>query len=500
MKMQGQTSSGSMSTNDIRVRLAANGLMTDSSGSPAIASKSGMSLMERAGVWMSATDSTGTIRVSAHNVLGSNHDFWPGPLQLSNGIAADSAQWAMVYKVNSTQIQYHLQHYKDVNYTPSQGISTWPGSMNPPYAKVLAPFVDNELNDQVYDPSSGDYPYIQTDEVLFSISNDNYSTHTYSFSNSLGVELHTSIMGFSPEDSDLSRCIMVRYSVFNRSNRNYKNFRFSPVMNFAIGSTMNEYLGTDVLNKAMFAINDTSEATFSNKLVSIGCMALNGRLSSTIYFENTGDPVNGIPVLDTHFLRLMKGVWKNGKQMVYGGNGVDASGSSASYVYPYETDASHGSMMWSDNENYQPGKRYGLMNFDSIELKSGAARNYDLLYFFVEEDSFNIKQIGQECLRIRGVLNTKNLLKSDEIGRKSVQNPLVFPNPVKLGEKLMIRFSPESPASMRIISSEGKEICKLNLDIFDNSVILPNDLSEGMYLLEFETLNTKQYVKLSVSH
>lgn len=63
----------------------------------------------------------------------------------------------------------------------------------------------------------------------------------------------------------------------------------------------------------------------------------------------------------------------------------------------------------------------------------------------------------------------------------------------------MIKFSAESPASMRIISSEGRQIIKIDLDIFDNSIILPEDLAEGVYLLEYETLNTKRYIKFALN-
>ena len=481
---------------EISVRQLSNGLLADSLTVAAISSKSGLSLMDRAGVWMSATDNSGLIRVSAHDVIGGKQTFWSGPLQINNGNSSDTLQWNKVWKADKSQIDFHRQHYKDNNYMPVSVINTWPGNGTTGYATILAPFVDNDINDQVYQPMNGDYPYFKSDGLMFGIANDRAGLRQYA---PLGVELHTSVMSFSAQDTALSRCVMVRYSVFNRSNRDYKNFRFSTVMNFGIGQEDNEYLGTDVGNKILFAINDTSEATFSNKLVSIGCMALNNQLSSTMYFENTADPVNGFPVLDSHYVRLMSGYWKNNKQLVYGGNGVDASGSFARFVYPYSTDLSHGSVMWSDNERYQPGKRYGLMNFDSVSLTAGTGRNYDVVYFFVEEDSFDIKQITQSCLKIKQVLDTKNLLKTDKNEFKYGHKIELYPNPVKAGEKMMIKFSAESPASMRIISSEGRQIIKIDLDIFDNSIILPEDLAEGVYLLEYETLNTKRYIKFALN-
>lgn len=495
----GQTPVATMYSHDIVLRMMSRGLMGDSLNAPALQSSGGLTLIDKAGVWMSATDANGVIRVAAHNVIGDKHEFWPGPLQLNNAMAADTLSWNKVWLLSRQEVDYHKAHYKDNNYMVAAVISQWPGNGPAGFARILAPFVDNDLNDQMYQPADGDYPYFSGENFLYSIANDRASSHRLSKALPLGVELHTSVLGFSDADPELSKCVLVRYSVFNRSANDYKNFRLSAVVNFSIGALQNEYLGTDVANKILFAINDTSEATFSGKLVSTGCMALNHQLSSTMYFENTPDPVNGIPVLDSHYLRLMSGYWKNNKQLVYGGNGVDASGATARFVYPYNTDASHGSLMWSDNERYQPGKRLGLMNFDTVELKAGAAKNYDLLYFFVEEDSFDVKQISQSCLKIKQVLNTKNLLKNNENRLSIGGKTLVYPNPVKAGEKMVIKFIHETPVSMRIISLEGIEIVKIDLDSFENSIILPEDLAEGVYLLEYETLNTKRYIKFNLN-
>lgn len=486
--------------NNLLVRMNSAGLLVDSASTPAIRTIGGLSLLDQAGVWMSAIDANGVIRVAAHNVVGKTSDLWAGPLQTSNEIASDSNSWRKVWYVNQSMVDYHVSNYKNNGYSAASELVNWPGNGQSGYANILAAFVDNEVNDMKYNPSNGDYPYLQTSSNLLSISNDRANTHLVSKAQPLGVELHTSIMGFGEKDSALKNCFMVRYSVFNRSPRNYTNFRFSTVMNFGIGVFDNEYLGTDVGNKILFAINDTSEATYSNKLVSMGCMALNRQLSSTMYFENSADPVNGLPVIDSHYVRLMNGYWKNGKRLVYGGNGVDASGTDAQFVYPYNTDASHGNIMWSDNESYQPGKRFGIMNFDSINLASGAGIYYDVLYFYVEENNFDIKQISNSCLKFKQVLSTKNLLKTDNIRRNNTQNLELYPNPVKAGEKMVIRLALESPTNIRVIGLDGREIVKLDLDNFDNSIILPEDLSEGMYLLEYETLNTKWYTKFILNH
>jgi hypothetical protein len=46
----------------------------------------------------------------------------------------------------------------------------------------------------------------------------------------------------------------------------------------------------------------------------------------------------------------------------------------------------------------------------------------------------------------------------------------------------------------------GKEICKLNLDDKDKSIILPPDLNAGVYIVEYKTLNIVHVQKLILTH
>lgn len=477
--------------NNLSVRLNSNGLISDSLGQPAMVNKNGMGLLDNAGVWMSATDSAGNLRTAAHSLLVNSHEFWGGPLELKNEIPASNLLWDKVYPVYQSEVNYHIAHYKDNGYSPVSNIAKWPGSAGSPYAQVLAPFVDVEVNDQVYNPTSGDYPYLKTDGLIYSISNDRYSAHNYSGGLPLGIELHTSVSGFAG-DSLLGNCILVKYTVFNRSDRDYDNFRLSPVFNYGIGNISNEYLGTEIGANAMYTVNDTSEATFSGRLVSLVCMAVNRKISSTMYFENSADPINGRPDSAVHFSNLMQARWKNGQFLNYGSNGVDGSGS-ARFVYPDTTDKSNGGFRWLDQV---PGEKFGIMNFDSLELKRGKSLQFELALFYVEENNYNIKQIGVNCLKIKQALIDRNMVKLVEKPLAESSHFRLYPNPAKIGDKVYLGDLFEVPMGIRLIDMQGKEIIKLNLDINDKSVILPPDLKPGVYILECKTLNEVKVQKL----
>jgi hypothetical protein len=392
---------------------------------------------------------------------------------------------------------HQLNNDKD-GYQMPNSIRTWPGSKGSPYAQVLAPFVDFQTNDLIYQPEEGDYPYFQGDKLLYSISNDKYASHTYSNTQPLGVELHTSVFGFNSHDSVLGNTILVRYVVYNRSNINYNNFRFTVVNSFKVGQVENEYLGTDAKNKILFAYNDFSDATFDGRLVSLSCMALNKAINSTMYYNNNNDIINGMPVKAQDFKELMIGNWKNGSSLKYGGNGVDGS-SIARFVYPFDTDSENNNLMWSEPlVGNLPGRRIGLMNFDSLSLSAGGFVYYDLLYSFVDEKFSNIKQIGDNCLRVKQALVDNKTLNNKLKTNKNRLNNTVYPNPLKSGGKLYFAEVLENNTIIEILNAQGQLVYQKNLDNTDKYIILPDSFVHGVHFLRMKKLNTIECYKIII--
>ncbi len=44
-----------------------------------------------------------------------------------------------------------------------------------------------------------------------------------------------------------------------------------------------------------------------------------------VYYNNSGDPINGEPTTPVHYYNYMNGIWKNGQKMTYGGQGISDS-------------------------------------------------------------------------------------------------------------------------------------------------------------------------------
>ncbi len=499
--MNAQSNIGQINSSGLLGSFNATGFLTDSINESGIKYKSSgglVPLIASAGIWLSANDSVNNLYVAAHNVLGNNHDFWQGPLSVLDAQAANPSEWDKISVVNKFQIQQHIKKYSNTNYQVPMSISNWPGSGKTPYANVLAPFVDVNQNNLIYEPENGDYPYTIGDEESYLIFNDNFASHTYSQGKNLGVEVHARYYTFTNDDNALKNCILAQYTVFNRSNINYSNFKFSQAIQYKIGSKWNEYLYTNVPNKTLFAINDTSEATYSNKLVSIGCMMLNKPLQSTMYYEASNDTIYGAPTSAVEFNRLMNGKWKNNKMLTYGGNGVDGSGN-AKYVYPFQSDQSNNGILWSEQSaGIAPGRKIGLLNSDSYSLKRGQNLTFDFVFFLVDEKYNDIKQLDTICLNIKQELTQKNITKNDVILRKKLNEMLVFPNPICAGEKLSIVSKQENIKKLIITDIRGVKRVVKNFDNYSNSIILDDYLPKGIYLIQVQTLNTLYNQKLII--
>ncbi len=491
-----------LNQNNLKGAINANGLLFDSIGNVGMFTNRNnalFKLIKSAGIWLSATDSAGKLHLAAHNINGNNHDFWAGPIDLQNGQSANPTQWNKVYPISKNEINFHKQNHKNTGYVANSNILNWPGSSSSNYLKPLAPFVDVEQNNKIYEPLKGDYPYINSDALVYSIYNDNYTSHTYSNGLPLGVEVHTSLYAFNSTDSFLQNAVLARHIVYNRSQNNYANFRFSNVINFNIGNLDNEYLGTDVGTKTLFTINDTNEATFQNGLVSIGCILINKPLNSTMYYNNDNATINGKPTFAQDFNYLMQGKWKNGKQLTYGSDGIDGVGK-ARFVFPYTSDNENGNLLWSEQSagTTSAGKRLGILNTDSVKLNKGKFEVYDYVYFFVEKNNHNIKHINTFCVSLLKNLTNKNVLNNDKKITLKTSKINIYPNPTFSGQNITIDRNLEITCKINLIDNTGKVITEFYLDKNENSINLPRNLASGIYFLNIKTLNTNQTEKINI--
>ena len=276
----------------------------------------------------------------------------------------------------------------------------WPahGDVAQGYDYYLAPFFDFD-GDGEYNPNLGDCPKFEMngtglrgDKNWFWIMND--GGFGPGSATPIGVEIRAQVWGVDTETEALSQTSFVTYHLINRSSTAVEEFVLGNWVDPDIGNAADDYVGCDVARGLAYAYNgdefdepgfetggfgehppaagllfveglQVEDDGLDNPLVQSLPDALESqgllyeRLGSGYgdgvidnerfgmrrfaYYSKSNNSVNGRPNTPLQFYNYMNGLWKNGQQMVYGGDGLsEFSGANldiqADYMFPGDTD------------------------------------------------------------------------------------------------------------------------------------------------------------------
>lgn len=499
--LYGQDSTRNLSVNFVSGGLSANGILfrnVNNEGYFRYPTASSNMISNFTGVWLSGTDQNSTIHSSIQYPYGFQSDLIRGPLGMQLQLP-DSLHWNKVYGVPKDKINKHLASYNKNDYITPSDILTWPGNGTSPFSTVLAPFVDWNQN-QLYEPQLGDVPYIRGDAMLFSICNDLNSSRVFNNSLPLGIELHTSLYAFSSSDQVFGNMMVVRYVVFNRSQNNYHNFRFSILVNGILGDDSDNFISTDVVNKSVVLYNGTSnDAVYGSQIPYFAAILLNKDLNSTLYLTDDFNPLTGKPTADKEVQNLMQGRWKNGKSLTFGGDGTDGN-NTCKYVYSDSTDTSFPLLKWNEElAGNAPGKRMFLLNSDSVVFNSGDALVYEFAFFVADEPSLDLKKMYEKVNilqdlysqgRLSGMDNTFDFNRLDGVN--------MYPNPLLNSSSVYFAGLPDYCIEATLVDLYGNVIEKKCLDSLENMFILEDHLAAGIYYITLNFSGENKIFKLII--
>lgn len=350
------------------------------------------------GLWIGGTDINGQRHLVARCFGMGGSDWFPGPLT-TDGSATTSEEvvnaFNRVWHVTRDMIDYHIAHFGDAGYEPAEAIATWPGNGPEGYAAQLAPYYDAN-GDGLYTPATGDYPLIRGDEAVFCIFNDAYDTHTESYGEPLGVEVHCMTYAFNePQDPALWNTVFIHYDIYSRTTSDLDDTYMGAWTDFDLGYAYDDYMGCDVMRGMYYAYNGKetdgpgtgsfqgvppaqgciilggpalptdgldnpaiSVANFPEGFTpgdTLGNMGINGLyfgdgvadnermgMISFIVYENSVS-VTGEPSYANDYYNYMRACWKNSQHMKYGGNGVSSGPTTldANFMFPGDSDPWH---------------------------------------------------------------------------------------------------------------------------------------------------------------
>jgi len=503
---------------------------------------SGKHTMFNSTIWIGGMDEDDSLRLAAELYNNEGNDFWNGPLSFMNGSIDCSeetaTQWNRVWKLSKQEINFHIQHFGDENYSPIESIATWPahGEAEKHQAEMLAPFVDVD-NNGIYQPMNGDYPLIKGDQSIFFIFND-YRLHTETQGKPIGLEIHAMVYAFNrSENPSMNNSIFVNYKIYNRSNIELHDAYLGAFADIDIGGWDDDYFATDVGNGAIYCYND--DAFDEDAGISLGygdnppsqaVMLLAGPLMDDNQMDdqsgNCDESINGLgfgdeiidnerlgmtasmriyesifwqgcPILAPHYYNLLNSKYKSGDTIFWpcedSSNLVPLK-----FWYPGGTDICNWGVAGNDCQNYNiwselnsnndwpfPQNRFGLAISGPFTFKANSVENLDLAFVAARDfsDTSSVDLLKEYMAEIRSEFTANPDGFGDYYLGVEEQNTMlesveIFPNPTN--KTLNVKFKTGTDLWFSILDIRG---CEIKSGQLTNNQIQVDDLNSGLYFL-----------------
>ncbi len=506
-------------------------------------------------VWIGGLRESGQLCLAAERYRQTGADFFVGPI--TSGFDSNFyIKWNRVWKVDKTQIRYHINNWNQPGYSPIEVIKSWPahGDISLGQSPDIAPFYDNNTNG-IYEPLAGDYPLIRGDQAVFFVFNDLQLIHTESKSEPLGTEIHGMAYGYDrPDDSTLNNTLFMHYDFINKSDTNYYETYIGLYTDFDLGYASDDYIGSDVTNGMMYCYNGSTidgsgqPFAYGEHPPAIGCKVIGGpvlepdgidnpigecgyslnglnfgdniadneRMGMTnfIYFNNGGPFYGQDPYAAIEYYNFMRGNWKDGTHLLYGGNGhisTGAVGPDCNFIYPGNSDTicnlgtggilpnggfNQNAYYWDEKTfGNAPSDRRGMAAIGPFNFNAGETIPLDYCFTWARDYNGD-NNSSAELLRTRIAAlapSWNTLISAPETyfgvpETEQGNSILVYPNPVK--NKATVTNESSSQREYLLYSINGIFI-KQGILKPGNNLLDISDLKPGVYILKSGNSNVR---------
>ncbi|MCF8258838.1 MAG: T9SS type A sorting domain-containing protein [Flavobacteriales bacterium] len=330
-------------------------------------------------IWFGGVDEQDSLRLSAMRYTGNGAEYWPGPLSLDGAMpdTTDCQTYDRVWKVSKWQVAEFRQRLNEPGYVIPQDILDWPahGNIVLGQSPYLAPYMDVNGNGN-YDPLSGDYPafifdgdpdpdkHLLGDQALWWVANDRRDISQGQFNGDsgglpIGMEIHCMAYAFRRCDA-LDDQTFYRYQVINRGQHTLADTYMAQWVDVDLGFAQDDYVACDVQRGMGYGYNGNPVDGTGGPLQyglhppAMGIDILKGNVrgesgANTLFnpmakfmYHNNDGTVYGDPQAGQDYYNYMRGIWRDGTPMCYGGNGHPNGGCNTGvlcdYMFPGDSD------------------------------------------------------------------------------------------------------------------------------------------------------------------
>ncbi|HHG85672.1 MAG TPA: hypothetical protein ENJ82_13065, partial [Bacteroidetes bacterium] len=353
-----------------------------------------------ASLWIGGVDGGGNLRIAAQTYRQSGNDFFPGPLTASGGVTdAVCNAWDKMYKVNRSELDDFRSAYNSaMNGGPALNVDLFPAVKSwPAFGEnadgeriAMAPFIDMDGNPFAYTPSAGDYPDIrptqgggEPDQAIWWVINDRGDIHTQTGGEAIGLEIQMLAFAFQTANA-INDMTFYKYRVINKSGAPLFNTFMGQWVDVDVGNAADDYVGCDTSRGLGYGYNgdpdDDGSNGYGTNPPAFGMDFFQGpkdefgnRLDMTrfVYYQNDASLI-GEPGLATDYYGYLKGFWKDGSHMTFGGNGY-AGTTNTNFMFTGDPGGCESMGGWSEvAENNPLGDRRFLQSAGPFTLQTSA--------------------------------------------------------------------------------------------------------------------------------
>ena len=264
-------------------------------------------------------------------------EFWAGPLDEEGYPPADCSAYDRLFKVSLRDLDEY-----DTNGIPTNDLRDWPW-------EIGAPVLDGDGDPNNYNLEGGDRPDIKGHQSIWWVMNDRGNVHESTELPPLGMEVHATAFAYASDSiASINNTTFYRYKLIYKGSSPMQDAYFGVFSDPDLGDFADDYVGSDTLLSLGYVYNSDNEDTggegYGTPPPAAGYSFLQGPLAplldqvdndrdgttdeidersmmSAFVYYNSGGGINEDPQYGQDYYYLMQGRWKDGRRILYGGDG-----------------------------------------------------------------------------------------------------------------------------------------------------------------------------------